>query len=168
MAEIDPHGFKAVMGYFATGVSVVAAMEEGRPVGFTCQSVVSLSLEPAYVALAPAKSSTSWPKIARAGSFCVSILAESQAHIGRRFSLSGGDKFAGVGWQPSPSSGSPRLDGALAWIDCDLELIHDAGDHEMVIGRVRSLGLARSVEDDTATEGPLIFYRGGWRRIATD
>ncbi|HLI43182.1 MAG TPA: flavin reductase family protein [Acidimicrobiales bacterium] len=155
---VDVEVFKAALGSFATGVAVVAAVDAAGPVGFTCQSVVSLSLEPPLVALAPSKASTSWPRIAGAGSFCINVLSESQEELGRRFAVTGGDKFAGVAWTPAPS-GAPRLEGVLAWVDCRLELVHDAGDHEIVLGRVLDLG----VDDDGG--GPLLFYRAEFRRL---
>jgi 3-hydroxy-9,10-secoandrosta-1,3,5(10)-triene-9,17-dione monooxygenase reductase component len=156
---VDVEIFKAALGSFATGVAVVAAVDTGGPVGFTCQSVVSLSLEPPLVALAPSKASTSWPRIAGAGSFCINVLSESQEEVGRRFAITGGDKFAGVAWTPAPS-GAPRLEGVLAWVDCRLELVHDAGDHEIVLGRVLDLGV-----NDAGDGGPLLFYRAEFRRL---
>jgi 3-hydroxy-9,10-secoandrosta-1,3,5(10)-triene-9,17-dione monooxygenase reductase component len=155
---VDVEQFKRVMGSFATGIAVVSALDSGEPVGFTCQSVVSLSLDPPFVALAPSKASTSWPRIAAAGTFCVNVLAEEQEELGRRFSLSGGDKFDGIDWAPAPS-GAPLLDGVLAWADCRLELVHDAGDHEIVIGRVLALGEPRP------DAGPLLFFRSEYRRL---
>lgn len=156
--RIDVESFKRVMGSFATGVSVVTALESEGPVGFTCQSVVSLSLDPPFVALAPAKSSTSWPRIAAAGCFCVNILSESQAALARAFAVSGGEKFAGIPWRPG-TSGSPVLDGVLAFVDCELELVHDAGDHEIVIGRVLDLGFG---PEETS---PLLYFRSQFRRL---
>ena len=155
---VDPETFKRAMASFATGVAVVTALEDHTPVGFTCQSVVSLSLEPPFVALAAAKSSTSWPRISRAGHLCVNVLADDQAAVGRRFAVSGGDKFAGVAWRAA-STGAPVLEGVLAWVDCHLELVHDAGDHEIVIGRVVEVGLG----DPKA--GPLLYFRSGYRRL---
>jgi 3-hydroxy-9,10-secoandrosta-1,3,5(10)-triene-9,17-dione monooxygenase reductase component len=149
----DQAHFREVLGHFTTGVTVVTAMEEGQPVGFTCQSFTSLSLDPPMVALAPAKSSTSWPRIAKAGAFCVNILSDRQEALCRSFAVSGGDKFAGVPWHIG-TAGTPVLDGSLAWIECELGIIHDAGDHELVTGRVLDLGVGEG--------GPLLFYRGGF------
>jgi 3-hydroxy-9,10-secoandrosta-1,3,5(10)-triene-9,17-dione monooxygenase reductase component len=148
--NVDQAAFRLVLARFATGVTVVTADEDGEPVGFTCQSFVSLSLEPPLVALAPAKTSTSWPRIARAGSFCVNVLAEHQRDLCERFARPGGDKFVGVAWRPAPVGGAPVLEGSIAWVACELELVHDAGDHELVIGRVRDLG--------TGHGAPLVFY----------
>ncbi len=152
----DTARFREVLGHFATGVTIVTAMEGAEPVGFTCQAFTSLSLAPPLVALAPGKSSTSWPRIAAAGSFCVNILAEHQEALSRDFAVSGGDKFTGVGWRPA-ANGAPVLDGALAWVECAFELAHDAGDHELVVGRVLEMGVNRG--------RPLVYYRGGFGRF---
>lgn len=149
--KFDTDHFRVVMGHFATGVTVVTALEDREPVGFTCQSFTSLSLAPPLVALAPAKSSTSWPKIANAGAFCVNVLADGQEAICRNFAVSGGNKFVGVDWH-SGVTGAPIIEGCLAWVECELGIIHDAGDHELVTGRVVSL---------SCREGrPLLFFRG--------
>jgi flavin reductase (DIM6/NTAB) family NADH-FMN oxidoreductase RutF len=154
----DVDGFKEVMGRFATGVAVVTAVEDGHPVGFTCQSFVSLSLDPPLVGLAPAKSSTSWPRIARAGSFCVNVLADHQQALCTGFAVSGGDKFDGVPWHPAAVGGAPVIEGCLAWVSCGVELVHDAGDHELVIGKVLDLGHAPG--------RPLLFYRRAFATLA--
>jgi 3-hydroxy-9,10-secoandrosta-1,3,5(10)-triene-9,17-dione monooxygenase reductase component len=149
--------FREVLGHFATGVTVVTAMEDAVPVGFTCQAFTSLSLDPPMVALAPSKSSTSWPRMVAAGAFCINILGEHQEALGRAFAVSGGDKFSGVGWHQG-SAGTPVLDGTLAWVECELMAIIDAGDHELVTGRVLDLGVGAG--------GPLLFYRGGFGRFS--
>ena len=152
-SSFDQGRFREVLGHFATGITIVTAMEDEGPVGFTCQSFTSLSLDPALIALAPAKTSTSWPKIAAAGAFCVNILSSDQEALCRTFAASGADKFAGVGWSTA-ATGAPVLDGALAFIDCHLEQIHDAGDHELVIGRVLDMGVGEGT--------PLLYYRSGF------
>lgn len=149
--------FKEALSRFVTGVTVVTALEDDQPVGFTCQSFVSLSLDPPLVALAPAKSSTSWPRIAKAGSLCINVLADHQQELCRKFAVSGGDKFAGVAWHRAEIGGAPIIEGSLAWVNCSVELIHDAGDHELVIGRVLDLGLGEG--------SPLLFYKSAFNQI---
>jgi 3-hydroxy-9,10-secoandrosta-1,3,5(10)-triene-9,17-dione monooxygenase reductase component len=151
--SVDESRFRDVLGHFASGVTVVTAMDTD-PVGFTCQAFAALSLDPPMVLLAPAKSSTSWPRIARAGAFCVNVLASDQASLARSFSVSGADKFAGVEWLPGEATGAPVLAGALAWAECRLEQIFDSGDHELVTGFVLALGVGDGE--------PLLFYRGGF------
>ena len=108
--------------------------------------------------MAPARTSTSWPRIARAGSFCVNVLGDSQEELCRGFAVSGGDKFDGVAWHPAPVTGSPVIEGSLAWVDCNVELVHDAGDHELIIGKVLDLGIGEG--------SPLLFFRGDFATVA--
>jgi 3-hydroxy-9,10-secoandrosta-1,3,5(10)-triene-9,17-dione monooxygenase reductase component len=155
---LDQARFREVLGHFATGVTIVTALEEGEPVGFSCQSFAALSLDPPMVVLAPARSSTSWPRIRAAGSFCVNILNEHQEAVCRAFAISGGDKFSGVGWRPG-ITGAPVIDGALAVVECQLGEIFDGGDHEIVTGLVVALEVGEG--------GPLLFYRGGFGRFVS-
>lgn len=156
-AVIEGAHYRRVMGHFATGVTVIAAVDDEGPVGLTAQSLVALSLEPALVAFCPAKTSTSWPRIRAAGAFCANILAEDQEDVCRVFATKGIDKFAEVSWRPG-STGSPVLEGALAWADCRIEAEHDGGDHVVVVGRVVELEVG-------AEKGPLLFYRGAYGRF---
>ncbi|MET7846735.1 flavin reductase family protein [Streptomyces avermitilis] len=153
-APLDPAEFRRVLGTFATGVTVITAPGEQGPAGFACQSFSSLSLDPPLVAFMVGRTSTTWPRIARAGVFCVNVLGAHQADLCRGFAVSGADKFAGVGYDAAPFSGSPRLSGSLAWIDCAVHAVHLGGDHLIVVGRVQSLGTS-----DTH-QAPLLFHRG--------
>jgi flavin reductase (DIM6/NTAB) family NADH-FMN oxidoreductase RutF len=159
MGEVafDSDAFRHVMGHVPTGVSVVAAMTPDGPAGLTVGSFVSASLDPPLVGFLVARTSTSWPRVAEANTFCVSVLGEDHHHICRRFAVSGGDKFRGLELRAAPS-GAPLIDEALAWFDCRLEARHDAGDHWFVLGRVLDLGVR--------TDGrPLIFCHGTYRRL---
>ena len=158
MSGLDQARFREVLGHFATGITIVTATEEGVPVGFSCQSFAALSLDPPMVILAPARSSTSWPRIAQAGAFCVNILEEHQEAVCRAFAISGGDKFDGVAWSPGPATGAPVIDGSLAHVECTLGAIFDGGDHELVTGHVVGMGAGDG--------GPLLFYRSGFGRFA--
>jgi flavin reductase (DIM6/NTAB) family NADH-FMN oxidoreductase RutF len=159
--EIHQTWFRRVLGHFPTGVVIVTAISGGDPAGLSVGSFTSVSLDPPLVAILPSKASTSWPRIAAAGTFCINILAASQERLCRTFAVSGADKFAGVSWHPAPS-GAPILDGSLAWIDCGLERCVDAGDHFIVLGRVRALDLH---QDQMAA--PLIFFQGGYGTFGT-
>ena len=156
----DVSQFKEAMGRFTTGVTIVAGIDDGQPVGFTCQSFMSLSIDPPFVGVAPARTSTSWPRIARSGSFCVNVLTDAQEELCRGFAVSGGPKFDGVDWHPAPGTGSPVIEGSLAWVDCRVELVHDAGDHELILGRVLDLGVGGG--------SPLLFFRSGFATVARD
>ena len=153
-AAVDPRVMRDVLGHFASGVTVVTADSPDGPVGFTCQSFSSLSLDPPLVAIAPARSSTTWPRLRDIGRFCINVLAEDQTWLSQAFARSGVDKFAGVPWIRS-RHGSPVLADVVAWIDCTLWAEYDGGDHTLVAARVLDLGA-------DATRSPLVFHRGSY------
>ncbi|HVL92229.1 MAG TPA: flavin reductase family protein [Acidimicrobiales bacterium] len=157
-ARFDVARFRQVLGHFCTGVTVLAALDDAGPVGFTAQSFTSVSLDPPLVSVCPARRSASWPRMRASGAFCANVLAADQEAIGRAFATPGRDRFAGLAWAPSPETGSPVLDGALAWVDCRLHAEHDGGDHLIVVARVVDL-------DAGGTGPPLVFYRGGYGRL---
>ncbi|MCR2793477.1 flavin reductase [Microbacterium sp. zg.Y625] len=143
------------MGHFPTGVCVVTAVDaDGTPVGMAVGSFTSVSLDPPLVAFLPDRSSTTFPRIREAASFCVNVLSADQEPVCRTFASRGADKFATVGWRPAPS-GAPILDGVVAWIDCRPDTLHEAGDHFICVGRVTDL----AVENPTL---PLLFFQGGY------
>jgi 3-hydroxy-9,10-secoandrosta-1,3,5(10)-triene-9,17-dione monooxygenase reductase component len=152
--------FRDVLGRFGSGVTVVTAVSNDEPVGLTCQSFSSVSLDPPLVLFVPAKTSRAWPLIQRSGRFCVNLLAADQADVSNTMASRGTDKFAEVKWTPAPQTGSPMLDGAIAHIDCSIHAVHEAGDHFVVIGRVLDLVTDDDGDDDVA---PLLFYRGKYR-----
>lgn len=156
----DARRFRDVLGRFASGVTVVTGVSHDEPVGMTCQSFSSVSLDPPLVLFIPAKTSRAWPLIQRSGKFCVNFLAHHQAELSNTMASRGIDKFAEVKWTPSPATGSPLLEGALAHVDCTIHTVHEAGDHYVVIGRVVDL-----VTDEAAGApvDPLLFYRGEYR-----
>lgn len=156
-ATVDPAVYRQVLGHFPTGVSVITATCDRKPVGLAVGSFTSLSLEPPLVLFCPGKSSSSWPKIEQSGAFCVNVLGEDQENVCRIFAGKAEDKFVGLGWKPS-AWGSPILDGVLAWIDCSIEQVIEGGDHWIVVGRVRELEVS-------GRGGPLVFFRGGYGRF---
>lgn len=153
--------FRHVLGHFCSGLTIVTATtDDGSPVGFTCQSFASLSLEPPMVLLSASRGSMTWSVIREVGRFCVNILAAGASATSDQFAKSGEDKFRGVRWEPS-TNGSPRLADAIAWIDCELRTEHDGGDHFIAIGAVTQLAAESGPQP-----GPLLFYRGSYRNLA--
>ena len=151
---VDPRVMRDVLGHFASGVTVVTSIGPDGPIGFTCQSFSSLSLDPPLIAFAPSRTSTTWPRLREVGRFCVNVLAEDQSDLSQAFARSGTDKYAGVAWAPSPH-GSPMLDGVVAWIDSEVEAEYEGGDHTIVVGRVLDLGA-------DPLRSPLVFHRGAY------
>ncbi len=152
---IDGAAFRRVLGHYPTGVCVITASNaESGPAAMVVGSFTSVSLDPPLVAFFPDRKSSSWPAIERAGRFCVNVLAADQLALSSRFSAKGGDKFAGLDYRLS-ANGSPVLDDIVAWVDCTLEAVHEAGDHYIAVGRVHELDVIRP-------DQPLLFFRGGY------
>ena len=158
-SPFDDARFRQVLGHFGTGVTVVTALDGGEPIGFTAQSFTSVSLEPPLISVCPSRRSVTWPRMHRAGAFCANVLSSGQEELARAFAVRDAARFAGVEWAPAPATGSPVLAGVLAWVDCLVHSVHEAGDHLIVVGRV--VGLGHDTEDRT----PLLFYRGGYGRF---
>ncbi len=157
-ATFDGRSMRDVLGHFATGVVAITGIdpETDKPTGLAANSFTSVSLEPPLVAFCVAETSSSWPRVRLAGSYVINILSEAQEGVCRQMAVRGSDKFAGLSWSPSPS-GAPVLDSGLAWMEAELEAEHVAGDHVIVVSRVRHIYAA----DQT----PLVFYRGKYGRV---
>ena len=154
----DGRTFRNTLSQFCTGVVIATGVLDGQPAGFAAQSFTSLSLDPPLVAVCPGKTSTSWPKLRSSGSFCINVLAAKQKSVCDQFAKPG--QFADILWRPGVT-GSPVLDGIIAYIDCDLDEEHEAGDHIIAVGRVRDLQIL-----DASAE-PLLFFRGTYGRFET-
>jgi 3-hydroxy-9,10-secoandrosta-1,3,5(10)-triene-9,17-dione monooxygenase reductase component len=158
--SFDEASFRQVLARFATGVVVVTGRTEDGPAGLTCQSFSSLSLDPPLVLLSTARTSKTWPRIEATGRFAVNVLGDDQRDLSERFAISGGDKFAEVGWRLG-ALGNPLLDGAIAHLECDVHAVHDGGDHVIVLGRVRALE-APGLEE----RAPLVYFQSAYRTLA--
>jgi 3-hydroxy-9,10-secoandrosta-1,3,5(10)-triene-9,17-dione monooxygenase reductase component len=153
----DPATFRTVLGHFATGVTIITALQDDEPVGMAVNSFTSVSLDPQLVLFCAAKSSSTWPSIQASGKFAANILDEDGEETCRRFAQKGVERFAHLAYTIG-RSGSPVLDHALAFVDCETIAEHDGGDHTIVVGKVLELGYK--------SEGkPLLFYRGGYGRF---
>lgn len=154
---LDQRSFRDILGRFATGVVLVTAQTAQGPVGMAVNSFTSVSLSPPLVALCAAHTSTTWPDIRAAGSFAVTILGEAHAELCRLFSRHGADRFAGRDWART-RAGHPIPADGLGWLDCEITVIHPAGDHELVIASAAEGALADSAE-------PLVFHAGRFRGL---
>lgn len=157
-ARLDAAAYRRALGGFASGIAIITA-DAASPIGMTCQSFFSLSLDPPLIAFAVSEGSQTYPGIKARGSFCVNVLAESQEWLSRQFSRKDSDRWHGVSWEPSPL-GNPIIDGSLLWIDCSLEDEHLTGDHVLAVGRVRDVRL----EQPGTT--PLLYFLGRYSSVA--
>ncbi|WP_067461396.1 flavin reductase family protein [Actinomadura macra] len=150
-----PAEFRKAMAEFATGVTVVTALDGGEPVGFACQSFASVSLEPPLVLFCADRRGRSWARIRAAGRFCVNVLGDDQRDLCERFGSSRGLKYEGLGWDVSPW-GTPALRDVLLGVHAEVQDVHRAGDHDVVIGRVLAIGRP---DEPAAGRPPMIFFR---------
>lgn len=147
-----------VLGRFASGVVVVTGTVSGQPVGLTCQSFTSLSIDPPMVMFCPSATSTSWCRIRTSGAFCINVLGESQREVSNLFAQRRDDKFDDIDWRAG-ATGSPLIEGSLAHIDCGIESVFPGGDHDIVLGHVVETSLQPSGR-------PLLYYCGRYETLS--
>jgi flavin reductase (DIM6/NTAB) family NADH-FMN oxidoreductase RutF len=149
--------FRAALGHFASGVTVVTSHDAGgRPHGITVSAFSSVSLTPPLVAVCIDRTCTSHEAIAQSGRFVVNILADDQEVLSRHFSSRLADKFDGIAFAPG-AEGIPVLAGTLANLECRTRSTFDGGDHTIFIGEVEHTHIAGGA--------PLLYYRGGYARL---
>jgi flavin reductase (DIM6/NTAB) family NADH-FMN oxidoreductase RutF len=151
--SVEPHVFRRVLGHLPTGVTVITGQLPDGPIGMACNSVTSVSLEPPLIAFCPARRSETWQALRPTARFCVNVMAEHHEAATRAFARKGIDRFAGIGYHARRCG--PALDGAVAWLDCEIRAEHDGGDHLIVVAEVMAL----EARIDAA---PLVFFRGAY------
>jgi flavin reductase (DIM6/NTAB) family NADH-FMN oxidoreductase RutF len=142
----DPADYRKALSCFATGVTVVTTHWQGTDWGMTCNSFASVSLEPRLVLWSIRKAASSLDAFTQSGGFSVSVLSQQQEAIARQFAT--GDmasRFANVSVLRQASQ-RQRLSDALAWFDCRLHQLVEAGDHHIVIGEVQAFGWRADAE----------------------
>ena len=155
---IDSAAFRAVLGRFASGVTVVTGRDgAGQDHGMTVSAFCSVSLEPPLVLVCLDRSAELQPALVPGSAYAVNVLAEHQEALSRRFASEVDDRFEGVGYTRG-GTGLPLLDDALAHLECRVEARVDAGDHVVVIGRVEFAQVNEGA-------GPLLYYRSGYGRL---
>jgi flavin reductase (DIM6/NTAB) family NADH-FMN oxidoreductase RutF len=159
--NFDPSAFRAALGQFATGVTVITTLTpSGQPIGITASSFNSVSLDPPLVLWSLATKSASMAVFRSNSHYVVNVLAASQLDLCKRFATVKGDRFAGVS-HAAGDSGMPVLDGAIAWFECHNRSRYDEGDHVIFVGEVERCGV-REGNDPAA---PLVFQAGGFHTL---
>ena len=152
--EFDGRDLRRAFGNFATGVTIVTTLDvDGNPCGFTANSFTSISIDPPLLLVSIGKSAHGCPVFTASQGFAVNILSRRQRDLSNRFAAAGSDKFAGVEWR-GEATGSPVLEGVVAWFDCSHHEQVDAGDHVILIGRIENYAYN--------TDAPLGFCRGAY------
>ncbi len=155
--SLDPATYRATLGRFASGVTIVTARDSGgRDVGMTVSAFSALSLDPPLVLVCIDNGASVAPVLEHCSSFAVNILAEHQEPLSRQFAERELDRFEGVTITRG-ESGLALLDGALAQIECRVASRTPAGDHTILIGEVTATAVREG--------NPLLYYRGGYGRL---
>jgi flavin reductase (DIM6/NTAB) family NADH-FMN oxidoreductase RutF len=156
MRRLTPDEFRDVIGSFATGVTVITTVHDGKAYGTTASAVTSLSLEPPMILVCMNKESSTGRAMAEAGRFAVNILGEGQADLAIRFARKAPDKFDGVATTPG-DAGEPLLAEALGTLECRVVDQTTGGTHVVFFGEV---------DRASAREGaPLAYFRGRYGRL---
>jgi flavin reductase (DIM6/NTAB) family NADH-FMN oxidoreductase RutF len=156
--EVPPHvALRRALSLFPTGVVALAAVVDGAPTGIVVNSFTSVSLEPPLVAVCPARTSTTWPLLARATRIGLSILGANQEQTARSLASRTDDRFAGIDWKAT-EGGAIHMDGAAVWLECEIRHSFDGGDHEIVTMEV--------IHSEAFPEvTPLVFHLSQFRGL---
>lgn len=158
---VDAETFKAVMGQWPSGVTVVTTQDDKGRAGMTASSFSSVSLAPPLVSICVARTLPMHARLEAAGVFAVNILSKDKVDYGRRF---GGmlrdltDRFEGIE-VTTAATGAPLLGGTLGWVDCRTWAKYDGGDHTIFVGEVLAAGIDR-------TAAPLLYHSRSWGQFA--
>jgi 3-hydroxy-9,10-secoandrosta-1,3,5(10)-triene-9,17-dione monooxygenase reductase component len=157
-ARVDPRAYRTAIGRFATGVTVVTCQGDDGPAGLTTNAVTSLSLDPLLLLVCFDNTSRTLAAVRDARRFAVNVLAVGQEDLAAVFASKREqhEKFASV--THTVADGVPVLDGALAWLACDLRELLPGGDHTIGIGEVTAVGSESDGE-------PLLWFGGAYRRM---
>ncbi|WP_320777265.1 flavin reductase family protein [Streptomyces sp. CRN 30] len=155
---VEPAAFARAMSRVPGPVVIATTVDDdGREWGFTATSFSSLSLEPPLVSLSLGTAASTHAAFVAADTFLVSVLAQDQAEVARRFARSGTDRFAAGDMHPC-EQGLPGLPGAAARIVCSLQGVLPGGDHSILVGRV---------EEAAVTEAaPLVYCDRSFTRLS--
>lgn len=163
-ADVPARDFRRAMGCFATGVTVVTCQVGPITHGITINSLTSVSLNPPLILICIDLKARAHDLIREAGVFGVNLLTEAQGDLStffaRRLALDPNDELRQVPYHHG-ISGTPLIEGCLAYLECRLTAIYPAGDHSIFVAEV----IEATVASD---ELPLLFYRGRYPRLATE
>jgi flavin reductase (DIM6/NTAB) family NADH-FMN oxidoreductase RutF len=156
-SHVEPEAMRSAMSRFPTGVTVVTAIGPAGPAGATANAVASLSLEPPMMLACLDLGSRTLIAVEHARRFGINVLVAGQSELARQFSTKDPHprKWEGVGW--TERAGTPMIDGALLWLACELQDVHQGGDHVIATGSV--------VELEAADGEPLLFHEGDYRAL---
>ena len=155
---VEPNEFRAVLGCFASGVTIVTTVDAtGTPYGLTVSSFSSVSLTPPLILFCIAHSSASRPALLETRAFAIHVLSHGQENLSCRFASRSDSKWHGVDYELG-RLGTPLLRGCLAALECRIAAVHTAGDHDIVVGAVH-----HCLRGDGK---PLVYHSGSYRQLS--
>lgn len=160
--SVDVQDFKNALAHWASGVTVVTTLGDGRPIGITANSLTSVSLQPPQILICVARKLFTHAAIAQGGVFAVNILSTDQLEWGMRFAgmlPEHADRFGGIAWTTA-ETGCAILPNVLGWLDCRLRHAYDGDDHSIFVGEVVAAGFQSGV--------PLLYFNRHWRQMADE
>ena len=185
---IEKDFFRRVMGQFATGVTIATTSSKGAVAGLTVNAFCSVSLDPPLVLICVDLTSTTLPVIRESGVFAVNMLTDEQEGLSQCFASPTPERyeyFCNASYHTAVT-GSPILDGVLAFVDTQVVAEYPAGDHVIFLGQIVAMGtdgrvvyadelnnadiadanLTEYTDSTTETDKlPLAYYRGQYRHI---
>ncbi len=151
--EVSPEQFRSAMASFATGITVVTTLDaSGSPHAMTATAFTSVSLSPPRCLICLHKRARPHRPLLEMARFAVNILSAAQEDLVSRFASPVADRFHGVVWNRGELTGCPIIDGALACMECEVAEVHPSGDHDIIIGELRSVQVREGA--------PLVYFRG--------
>ena len=164
MQDEERRRLRTLMGHFATGVTVVAARHGPLLAGMTANAIATISVDPPILMASIARKAETHGAIIGSHGFSVNVLADDQQQLAECFAQPTTAtkllRFCDAAWHEA-ETGSPILEGALAYFDCRLVDRHDAGDHTIFIGEIAAAGFREDAE-------PLLWYASGYHRLADE
>jgi flavin reductase (DIM6/NTAB) family NADH-FMN oxidoreductase RutF len=157
-AQFDQAVLRQAFGCFPSGVTAVCGILDDQPEGMAASSFTSVSIEPAFVSVCVAHTSSTWPKLAKLNTLGLSVLAAKHGPVAQSLASKSGDRFAGVDWY-SAASGAVFVHGSTLWLECSIFDQIAAGDHDIVILRILSLEMYPDV-------APMVFHGSAFRELA--
>ena len=147
---VDQLAFREAIAHFATGVTVITTLHEGKPAGMTASAVASLSLDPILLLVCISHRLPTHEAIESSRRFVVNVLGQGQEELALQFARPSEDKFAGVALTSDHEL--PVLDAAIAHFVCDVQERFPGGDHSIFTGLVRACGAKPG-------KRPLLYFR---------
>lgn len=155
-ASVELEDFRETLCQVPSPVTVVTTLASHGPHGTTVSAFCSLSADPPLVLVALDNSSDLLALLRETGRFAVNLLAAGQEEIGRTCARKGPEKFASVPWRLD--DGLPRIDGAAAWLSCEVQDVLPGGDHVIVVGLVKAC--------DSGKADPVVYHRRRYQELA--